>query len=88
MLRLFSASFASWYRARRADTCSALAGDDPNALAVFVSVLTGPPGPKPEDLLTDMQQPVLILWGDQDKLTPLDVRTHFRVPSTDVFSAV
>jgi pimeloyl-ACP methyl ester carboxylesterase len=56
-------------------TCCA--AEDPNALAVFVSILTGPPGPKPEDLLPEVASPVLILWGDSDIFTPLDVRpTH------------
>lgn len=49
--------------------------DDPNALAVLVSVVTGPPGPKPEDLLQDLNLPVLVLWGDSDVLTPVDVRS-------------
>lgn len=47
--------------------------DDPNALAVLVSVLTGPPGPKPEDLMEELDVPVLVLWGDSDVLTPVDV---------------
>lgn len=49
--------------------------DDPNTLAVLVSVVTGPPGPKPEDLMDELDLPVLVLWGDSDVLTPVDVRT-------------
>jgi pimeloyl-ACP methyl ester carboxylesterase len=45
---------------------------DEGALDVFVSVLTGPPGPKPYDLLPSITCPLLILWGDVDKLTPQD----------------
>eukprot|EP00892_Ulva_mutabilis_P003392 jgi/Ulvmu1/1424/UM011_0153.1 len=46
--------------------------DDPNALAVLVSVVTGPPGPKPEELMQKLNLPVLVLWGDSDVLTPVD----------------
>lgn len=49
--------------------------DDPNALAVLVSVVTGPPGPRPEDLMNELDMPVLVLWGDSDVLTPVDVCT-------------
>lgn len=44
----------------------------PNALDVFVSVITGPPGPKPWDLLPQINCPVLVAWGDMDPFTPLD----------------
>lgn len=50
--------------------------DDPNALAVLVSVVTGPPGPRPEDLMEEQcikDLPMLVLWGDSDVLTPVDV---------------
>jgi pimeloyl-ACP methyl ester carboxylesterase len=50
------------------------AAEHDDALPVFVSIVTGPPGPKPEVLLPEVKQPVLILWGDQDIFTPLDVR--------------
>jgi pimeloyl-ACP methyl ester carboxylesterase len=50
------------------------AAEDAGALEVLVSVFTGPPGPKPEPLLESTQAPVLILWGDTDPLTPVDVR--------------
>lgn len=48
---------------------------DEGALGAFVSILTGPPGPRPDHLLTDAispDLPLLILWGDQDPMTPAD----------------
>lgn len=37
-----------------------------------VFVCAGPPGPKPWDLVPKIPSPILVLWGDQDKLTPAD----------------
>ncbi|GIL88372.1 hypothetical protein Vretimale_15044 [Volvox reticuliferus] len=45
---------------------------DPGAREVFVSVITGPPGPKPWALMSDVKGPLLVLWGDKDTLTPAD----------------
>ncbi|GLC39668.1 hypothetical protein PLESTB_001862600 [Pleodorina starrii] len=45
---------------------------DPGAREVFVSVITGPPGPKPWNLIPDLKGPLLVLWGDKDTLTPVD----------------
>ncbi|GFR45958.1 hypothetical protein Agub_g7427, partial [Astrephomene gubernaculifera] len=45
---------------------------DPGAREVFVSVITGPPGPKPWSLMPDVKGPLLVLWGDKDTLTPAD----------------
>uniref|UniRef100_A0A1J3C8V2 Putative hydrolase YugF n=1 Tax=Noccaea caerulescens TaxID=107243 RepID=A0A1J3C8V2_NOCCA len=42
------------------------------ALDAFVSILTGPPGPNPIKLIPEITKPVLVLWGDQDGLTPLN----------------
>jgi pimeloyl-ACP methyl ester carboxylesterase len=44
---------------------------DPNAQKVFASILTAPPGPKPEDLLPQIERPLLILWGEDDPWTPI-----------------
>lgn len=44
---------------------------DPGAQLVFASVLTAPPGPSPQDLLKNLQHPLLVLWGDQDPWTPI-----------------
>lgn len=51
---------------------------DPGALGVFVSVITGPPGPRPWDMAAKVQAPILALWGDilalwGDILCPLAV---------------
>lgn len=46
--------------------------DDEGALDAFVSIVTGPPGPNPVQLMPRISKPVLILWGDQDTFTPLD----------------
>ncbi|KAM1246011.1 hypothetical protein FF1_042276 [Malus domestica] len=46
---------------------------DPGALDAFVSIVTGPPGPNPMQLISRMSDiPLLVLWGDQDPFTPLD----------------
>jgi len=44
---------------------------DPGAPKVFASVLSAPPGPKPEDLLPHRQCPLLVLWGEDDPWTPI-----------------
>ena len=44
---------------------------DPGAHAVFASVLSAPPGPKPSELLPQLQCPLLVLWGDRDPWTPI-----------------
>lgn len=46
--------------------------DDDGALDAFVSIVTGPPGPNPVQLMPKISLPVLILWGNQDPFTPLD----------------
>ncbi|XP_061345846.1 pheophytinase, chloroplastic [Gastrolobium bilobum] len=46
--------------------------NDPGALDAFVSIVTGPPGPNPVQLMPKISLPVLLLWGDQDPFTPLD----------------
>ncbi|KAI4339671.1 hypothetical protein MLD38_024586 [Melastoma candidum] len=46
--------------------------DDEGALEAFVSIVTGPPGPNPINLLPKLKLPVLVLWGDQDTFTPID----------------
>lgn len=43
---------------------------------MFVSVFTGPPGPRPQELIPEITNPLLVLWGDTDLLTPLNVRPH------------
>ncbi|KAK6241468.1 Alpha/beta hydrolase fold-1 - like 10 [Theobroma cacao] len=46
--------------------------NDEGALDAFVSIITGPPGPNPAQLMPRINLPVLVLWGDQDPFTPLD----------------
>ncbi|KAF6145237.1 hypothetical protein GIB67_041432 [Kingdonia uniflora] len=46
--------------------------DGEGELDAFVSIITGPPGPNPVQLMPRITLLVLILWGDQDTFTPLD----------------
>eukprot|EP00955_Chlamydomonas_euryale_P027980 295072-Chlamydomonas_euryale.AAC.4 len=45
---------------------------DAGALGVFVSVLTGPPGPRPWDIAPRVSAPLLAMWGDTDTFVPVD----------------
>ncbi|MEO1519413.1 MAG: alpha/beta fold hydrolase [Cyanobacteria bacterium J06633_2] len=44
---------------------------DPGAQKVFASIVTAPAGPHPTELLPHIQQPLLILWGENDPWTPI-----------------
>jgi pimeloyl-ACP methyl ester carboxylesterase len=44
---------------------------DPGAQKVFASILTAPAGPKPDQLLSRLEKPLLVLWGDRDPWTPI-----------------
>ncbi|NES80049.1 MAG: alpha/beta fold hydrolase [Moorea sp. SIO2B7] len=44
---------------------------DPGAQQVFASVLTAPAGPKPTQLLGQLEHSLLILWGENDPWTPI-----------------
>ena len=44
---------------------------DPGAQEVFASVLTAPAGKTPQELLPNLQHPLLVLWGEEDPWTPL-----------------
>jgi len=46
--------------------------EDPSALAVFVEVFTGDPGPRPEPLAAALNTPMLVIWGELDAWTPVD----------------
>lgn len=37
-----------------------------------MSIITGPAGPRPQDLLLRIHAPLLLLWGQLDTFTPLD----------------
>lgn len=43
----------------------------PGARKVFASIVTAPPGPRPSELLTRVQHPLLVLWGEDDPWTPI-----------------
>jgi pimeloyl-ACP methyl ester carboxylesterase len=45
---------------------------DPGALDVFVSAITGPPGPRPETLIPALKAPLQLIWGTRDSFTPSD----------------
>ena len=50
-----------------------------------MSIISGPPGPRPEQLLERISAPVLVLWGDRDTFTPIDGpvgRFFRRLPET------
>ena len=59
---------------------------DEGALAAFVSIITGPPGPNPSSLVPRLTQPLLVLWGDADPFTPADgpVGQAFQALPTEV----
>jgi pimeloyl-ACP methyl ester carboxylesterase len=44
---------------------------DPGAQKVFAAILSAPPGPKPSELLPQVQVPLLVLWGEDDPWTPI-----------------
>lgn len=43
----------------------------PGAQKVFASILNAPPGPRPSELLSQISQPLLVLWGEKDPWTPV-----------------
>jgi pimeloyl-ACP methyl ester carboxylesterase len=43
----------------------------PTAQKVFASIVTAPPGPKPTELLPNINHPLLVLWGENDPWTPI-----------------
>ncbi|AFY71612.1 alpha/beta hydrolase fold protein [Thalassoporum mexicanum PCC 7367] len=51
---------------------------DPGAQKVFASILTAPPGPKPDELLPKIDRPLLVLWGDRDPWTPISGATIYQ----------
>ena len=46
--------------------------EDPAALDVFVEILSGDPGPRPDEVMDDVKCPIHCLWGRNDQITPLD----------------
>jgi pimeloyl-ACP methyl ester carboxylesterase len=56
---------------------------DVGAQQVFASILTAPPGPKPEDLLPNVSQPLLVLWGEADPWTPISGSRLYQALATE-----
>ncbi len=56
---------------------------DPGAQQVFASVLTASPGATPQELLPQLQHPLLILWGEKDPWTPLKGAKIYRDLATN-----
>jgi pimeloyl-ACP methyl ester carboxylesterase len=48
------------------------AAERDGAFRAFVRILTGNPGPRPEEMMDRVTCPMLILWGDEDGITPMD----------------
>ncbi|WP_008312575.1 alpha/beta fold hydrolase [Leptolyngbya sp. PCC 6406] len=56
---------------------------DPGAQKVFAAIVTAPPGPRPQDLLPQIHQPLLVLWGEDDPWTPIQGAEIYRSLSQD-----
>ena len=56
---------------------------DPNAHHVFASIMTAPAGPRPADLLPQIQHPLLVLWGEEDPWAALPTAEIYRQLSQD-----
>jgi pimeloyl-ACP methyl ester carboxylesterase len=55
----------------------------PTAQKVFAAIVTAPPGPKPEELLPQIAQPLLVLWGENDPWTPIQGAEIYRKRAAD-----
>jgi pimeloyl-ACP methyl ester carboxylesterase len=55
----------------------------PTAQKVFAAIVTAPPGPKPSDLLPQIDQPLLVLWGENDPWTPIKGADIYRQLAAD-----
>jgi pimeloyl-ACP methyl ester carboxylesterase len=51
---------------------------DSGAQKVFASIISGPPGPRPGDLLPQIGLPLLVLWGEDDPWTPYRASTLYQ----------
>ncbi|MGI0492699.1 alpha/beta fold hydrolase [Alkalinema pantanalense CENA528] len=51
---------------------------DPGAQKVFASILSAPAGPRPQDLLPQVKEPLLVLWGEEDPWTPIQGSTLYQ----------
>ncbi len=55
----------------------------PGAQKVFASVLSAPPGPRPGELLPQVSQPLLVLWGEKDPWTPIAAAGIYQTLAAD-----
>ncbi|MEM8505620.1 MAG: alpha/beta fold hydrolase [Cyanobacteria bacterium P01_D01_bin.1] len=55
----------------------------PGAQRVFASILTAPPGPRPSELLPQVTQPLLVLWGEKDPWTPIQAADIYQEMAAD-----
>ena len=60
----------------------------PGAQKVFASILTAPPGPRPSELLPEVTQPLLVLWGEKDPWTPISAAGIYQALAADGDRAV
>jgi pimeloyl-ACP methyl ester carboxylesterase len=44
---------------------------DAGAWEVFASIVSAPPGPSPQELLPQIDRPLLVIWGEDDPWTPI-----------------
>ena len=61
---------------------------DLGAQKVFSSILTAPPGPRPSNLLPQIQKPLLVLWGETDPWTPIQGARIYQDMASDVKQSV
>ncbi|KAL3917648.1 MAG: hypothetical protein SGARI_007658, partial [Bacillariaceae sp.] len=50
--------------------------DDEGAETVFLKTFAGDPGPTPEEILPNLECPVMAIWGESDPWTPVDGGMH------------
>lgn len=60
----------------------------PGAQKVFASILSAPPGPRPSELLPEVTQPLLVLWGEKDPWTPISAADIYQELAADETKAV
>ena len=60
----------------------------PGAQKVFASILTAPPGPRPSELLPQVTQPLLVLWGEKDPWTPIKAADIYQDMAADADKSV
>lgn len=56
---------------------------DPGAQKVFASILSASAGPRPSELLPRIQQPLLVLWGENDPWATIKTADIYRNLSQD-----